>query len=160
MPKRTKIFILSSITVAAVLAGAWYGFGLDPEPPASLSENQGRRYAEIHRLIRKNLHFSAHMTWSVNVNTIGEARKHVGVADIPVLVAMLGDERAAVGFGAGSLLATLGDPALPALRRAQKSRDYSVSSRASDALGTIKRCRDGKSRMSPKVCPSPPDSGG
>ena len=60
---------------------------------------------------------------------------------------MLDDERAAVGFGAGSLLATLGDVAIPALRRAQNSRDYSVSSRASDALGTIKRCRDANSRV-------------
>jgi hypothetical protein len=95
------------------------------------------RYPEIRRLIKKNLHFSGHMTWSVNTHTIDAVRPHVTEQDIPVLVRMLGDSENVVGIGAQYLLASFGDRAVESLTVAAQSSDWRVKEKAREALAKI-----------------------
>src|SRR4029079_10853121 len=84
------------------------------------------RYGEIRRLIKKNLHFSAHMTWAVTTHTIAAVRPQVTEADSPVLLRMLGDAENVVGIGAQHVLAALGDPAVPGVETGPKATAYRV----------------------------------
>lgn len=99
------------------------------------------RYAKIRGLIKRNLHFSTHMTWAVDTRTIEAVRPHVTEEDIPVLVRMLGDKENVVGIGAQHMLATFGERAVPALEAAARSSNYDVRSKARDALTTIDEAR-------------------
>lgn len=92
------------------------------------------RYDEIVCVARRNLHFSAHMTWSFNRYTVEAVMAEVGPADIPVLVDMLGDERGVIRMLAGNVLADLGEDGVTGLRRAVQSRDSVVRSTAETAL--------------------------
>lgn len=72
------------------------------------------RYDEIVCAARRNLHFSAHFTWSFNRYTVEAVMAEVDRDDIPVLAEMLGDERAVLRTLAGNILIELGDDGLPA----------------------------------------------
>ena len=69
------------------------------------------RYIQIERLIKKNRHLSAHMALAVDARTIKAARNQVSVADIPILVLILGDKNYGVALAASGLLVTLGERA-------------------------------------------------
>ena len=92
------------------------------------------RYDEIACLARRNLHFSAHFSWSFNAVTFRAVMAEVGPADIPVLTAMLGDERRVLAALAGQVLAQLGETGLASLREAARSTDPDVSWTAKSAL--------------------------
>lgn len=92
------------------------------------------RYDEIACLARRNLHFSGHLTWSFNSHTVDAVMAEIGPADIPVLVEMLGDERAVLRMLAGHVLAALGADGLAALERAAESPDADLRWAAQSAL--------------------------
>jgi hypothetical protein len=114
------------LTVAGLVGhGAWPKYGLCLE---------SSRYDEIACLARRNLHFSAHLTWSFNRRTVEAVMAEVGAADIPVLVELLGDERAVLRGLAGSILPELGEAGLAALQRAAQSPDPVMRRTAETAL--------------------------
>lgn len=92
------------------------------------------RYDEIACLARRNIHLSAHMTWSVNRDTIDAVRAEVGPDDIPILAEMLGDDRSVLPGLAGYLLTELGPDGLAALNRAAESPDPDIRWAAQSAL--------------------------
>jgi hypothetical protein len=92
------------------------------------------RYDEIVCVARRNLHFSAHLTWSFNRDTVEAVMAEVDRDDIPVLAAMLGDERGVMRTLAGNILTQLGDDGLASLKRAAESPDHIVRGTAVSAL--------------------------
>lgn len=106
---------------------------------------EGPRYVEIRRLIEKNLHFSAHLTWAVNADTIAALRREVTEVDIPVLVRLLGDEKSVVATGAALVLESFGEPAVPALEETAKTAKGKAAFRAEQALDNYRiRGKDGE----------------
>ena len=95
------------------------------------------RYVAIRRLIKNNLHFSAHLTFAVNTKTVEAVRKEVTETDIPVLIELLGDEENVVGIGAQLVLESFGKKALPALTEAANSPDHERAWKAKEAIRTI-----------------------
>ena len=121
---------------------------------AAVAQTAGEaRYRELRELIRDNLHFTAHLTWAVTLETIADLRNEVGPDDITVLVELLGDDDGKVRVAASGLLTTLGEPAIPALEAAKNSSDYRVSMAAADALIRLEECRTNPAGMNPDACP-------
>ena len=58
------------------------------------------RYVQLERIIKKNRHVSAHLVLAVDARTIKEVRKQMSVADIPILMQMLGDKNYGVASAA------------------------------------------------------------
>jgi hypothetical protein len=92
------------------------------------------RYDEIACVARRNLHFSAHFTWSFNRYTVDAVMAEVSREDIPVLVKMLGDERPVLRTLAGNILTNLGEDGLASLKRAAESQDRIIRRTAESAL--------------------------
>ncbi len=92
------------------------------------------RYDEIVCLARRNLHFSAHFSWSFNRYTVEAVMAEVSRDDIPVLAEMLGDERSVLRTLAGSILTELGEDGLASLKRAAESPDQIIRRTAESAL--------------------------
>lgn len=111
--------------VGLVLYGIWPKYGICLKTS---------RYDEIACVARRNLHFSAHMSWSFNRYTVDAVMSEIGPADIPVLVDMLGDERRVLRALAGSVLTQLGEDGLAGLRRATGSPEPIVRRTAESAL--------------------------
>jgi hypothetical protein len=120
---------------------------------AAAQTSADARYREILELIDDNLHFTAHLTWAVTGETIADLRDHVGPADIPLLIEMMGDEDARARIAASGLLTTLGDAAVPALEAAKGSPDYRISIGAGDALIRFGECKVNPAGMNPDACP-------
>ena len=99
------------------------------------------RYDEIVCVARRNLHFSAHFTWSFNSYTIEAVMAEVGPDDIPVLAEMLGDERGVLRSLAGNILMQLGEEGLASLKRAAESPDRIIRDTAESALMDYKIIR-------------------
>ena len=153
---RWRSLLLLTALIAAGAFGVPYYLRthVPPEAARHLTPQQQARYLELRERIRGNLHFSAHFTWAVNTLTVRDVRGYVGEGDIPVLIAMLRDERPAIAYGASALLGTLGEAARPALEAAAASPDIDISLRARDALQGIASCLYG-TLVNPDVCPSP-----
>ncbi len=92
------------------------------------------RYDEIACVARRNLHFSAHFSWSFNIYTLKAVMAEVGPDDIPVLVEMLGDERGVLRSLAGNILTQLGEDGLASLKRAAESPDHIIRYAAKSAV--------------------------
>ena len=92
------------------------------------------RYDEIACVARRNLHFSAHFTWSFNRSTVEAVMAAIDRDDIPVLLKMLGDERGFLRTLAGSILTELGEDGLASLKRAAESPDHIIRYAAKSAL--------------------------
>ncbi len=92
------------------------------------------RYDEIVCVARRNLHFSAHFSWSFNLYTVEAVMAEVGPDDIPVLAGMLGDERGVLRSLAGNILTKLGEDGLASLKRAAESPDPTIRRTAESAL--------------------------
>ncbi len=92
------------------------------------------RYDEIVCVARRNLHFSAHFSWSFNLYTVEAVMAEVDRDDIPVLAQMLGDERAVLRTLAGNILTNLGEDGLASLKRAAESPDPIIRRTAKSAL--------------------------
>ena len=92
------------------------------------------RYDEIVCVARRNLHFSAHLTWSFNRYTVGAVMAEVDRDDIPVLAEMLGDERGVMRALAGNILTQMGEDGLASLKRAAESSDPVIRRTAKSAL--------------------------
>jgi hypothetical protein len=92
------------------------------------------RYDEIVCVARRNLHFSAHFTWSFNTETVAAVQAELRPGDVPVLAAMLGDERAVLRGLAGYLLSKSGEEGLARLEHAAQSDDPVVRHSARTAL--------------------------
>ena len=92
------------------------------------------RYDEIACVARRNLHFSAHFTWSFNRSTVEAVMAEVDRDDIPVLAEMLGDERGFLRTLAGSILTELGEDGMASLRRAAESPDHVFRDTAKSTL--------------------------
>ncbi|UCH75374.1 MAG: hypothetical protein JSU82_05895 [Rhodospirillales bacterium] len=120
---------LASLLILSIVAV--FGYAIWPKYGICLAST---RYDEIACLARRNLHFSAHMTWSFNRYTVDAAMAEIGTKDIPVLVEMLGDDRAVLSGLAGYLLAKLGPDGLAALNRAAESPDPEIRRAARSAL--------------------------
>ncbi len=118
--------LLLILSVAGLaLYGVWPRYGL------CLTTS---RYDEIVCVARRNLHFSAHFTWSFNRYTVEAVMAEIDRDDIPVLAEMLGDERGVLRSLAGSILAKLGDHGLASLKRAAESPDPIIRRTAVSAL--------------------------
>ena len=117
------LLILS--VVGLVLYGIWPKYGICLKTT---------RYDEIACVARRNLHFSAHMTWSFNRYTVDAVMAEVSRDDIPVLVEMLGDERSVLRTLAGNILTNLGKDGLASLKRAAGSHDPIIRRTAESAL--------------------------
>ncbi len=100
------------------------------------------RYDEIVCVARRNLHFSAHFTWSFNRNTVEAVMAEVDRDDIPVLAEMLGDERGVLRTLAGNILTGLGEDGLASLKRAAESPDPIIRRTAVSALMDYEIIRD------------------
>lgn len=100
------------------------------------------RYDEIVCVARRNLHFSAHFTWSFNRYTVAAVMAEVDRDDIPVLAEMLGDERGVLRSLAGNILAELGDHGLASLKQAAESPDPVIRRTAKSALMDYEIIRD------------------
>jgi len=118
-------FLLILSAVGLVLYAIWPKYGICLRTS---------RYDEIACVARRNLHFSAHMTWSFNRYTVEAVMAEVGPDDIPALVEMLGDERSVLRTLAGHILARLGADGLASLNRAAESQDPIVRRTAESAL--------------------------
>jgi hypothetical protein len=92
------------------------------------------RSDEIACVIRRNLHFSAHFTWTFNRPTIDAVLAEVGPEDLPALAKLLGDERRLVRKATGQTLLYLGDPGIAQLEAAARSPDPLVRETAEWAL--------------------------
>ncbi len=144
---------IAALVVMAALGGFVLWALLAPGPPSPDGRAVSDRYREIADMIDDNLHFSVHLTWAVTTDTIASVRGEIDATDIPVLVEMLADDRAAIRIGASSLLATLGEAALPALAEAARSPDWKTSMAANDALILIEMCRTNPAGTDPVACP-------
>lgn len=109
-----------------------------PSPPASIRPH---RHGEIRRLIRGNLHVTAHAFRAVDARTVAAVRAGVAVEDIPVLLELLADRDEAVGIAAQYVLETFGEDALPGLRTLAASRDAHASMKAQEAVRKIESHR-------------------
>ncbi|MDP6705120.1 MAG: hypothetical protein QF893_02155 [Alphaproteobacteria bacterium] len=118
------LLLVVSVT-GLVLYGIWPKYGICREPT---------RYDEIACAARRNLHFSAHFTWSFNRFTVDAVTAEVGQDDIPVLAEMLGDDRAVLRMLAATVLADMGEDGLASLKRAAESADATVRHTARIAL--------------------------
>ena len=76
--------LLVSSVAGLVLYQIWPKYGICLETT---------RYDEIVCVARRNLHFSAHFSWSFNTVTVEAVMAEVRRDDIPVLVDMLGDKK-------------------------------------------------------------------
>ena len=92
------------------------------------------RYDEIACVARRNLHFSAHFSWSFNLYTVEAVLAEVERDDIPVLAEMLGDERGVLRSLAGNILTKLGEDGLASLKRAAESPNRIIQRTAESAL--------------------------
>jgi hypothetical protein len=92
------------------------------------------RYDEIACVARRNLHFSAHFTWSFNRSTVEAVMAEIDRDDIPVLAEMLGDDRSVLRTLAGNILTELGEDGLASLKRAAESPDQVIRYTAKSAL--------------------------
>jgi len=117
------LLILSA--VGLVLYGIWPKYGLCLKTS---------RYDEIACVARRNLHFSAHFTWSFNRYTVEAVMAEVGRDDIPVLAQMLGDDRPVLRTLAGNILTQLGEDGLDSLKQAAESQDHITRRTAESAL--------------------------
>ena len=108
-----------------VLYGVWPKYGI------CLTTS---RYDEIVCVARRNLHFSAHFTWSFNRSTVAAVMAEIDRDDIPVLAEMLGDERGFLRTLAGSILTELGEDGLASLKLAAESPDHVIRDTAKSAL--------------------------
>ncbi len=127
------LLILS--VVGLVLYGVWPKYGLCLKTS---------RYDEIVCVARRNLHFSAHFTWSFNRYTVEAVMAEVSPDDIPVLAEMLGDERGVLRSLAGNVLTELGEDGLASLKRAAESPDHIIRYTAQSALMDYEIIRDNK----------------
>ena len=100
------------------------------------------RYDEIACVARRNLHFSAHFSWSFNRYTVEAVMVEVSRDDIPVLMEMLGDERGVLRSLAGNILTQLGEDGLAGLKRAAESPDRIIRRTAESALMDYEIIRD------------------
>ncbi len=100
------------------------------------------RYDEIVCVARRNLHFSAHFSWSFNRYTVEAVMAEVSPADIPVLAEMLGDERGVLRSLAGNILTQSGEDGLASLKRAAESPDHIIRYTAKSALMDYEIIRD------------------
>ncbi len=100
------------------------------------------RYDEIVCVARRNLHFSAHFSWSFNRYTVEAVMTEVDRDDIPVLAEMLGDERGVLRSLAGNILTELGEDGWASLKRAAESTDDIVRRTAKSALMDYEIIRD------------------
>ena len=100
------------------------------------------RYDEIVCVARRNLHFSAHFSWSFNRYTVEAVMAEVSRDDIPVLAEMLGDERGVLRSLAGNILTELGADGLASLKRAAESPDHVIRYTAKSALMDYEIIRD------------------
>lgn len=131
MKRRVAIAVFGLIVLSlggAIATLVWPKYGLCFEQS---------RQAEIACMIRRNLHFSAHLTWAFNRHTLEAARAETSEADIPHLVGLLGHDRPAVRMAAGYLLASFGEPGRVALQEAARSPDWIVRYVAEDVLWTL-----------------------
>ena len=108
------------------------------------------RYDEIACTARRNLHFSAHFTWSFNRDTVEAVLAEVDRGDIPVLEVMLGDGRGVLRTLAGNILTGMGEAGLASLKRAAESPDDTIRATAKSALMDYEIIRGARS-------PSPRD---
>ena len=113
------------------------------------------RYVQLERLIKKTRHVSAHLVLAVDARTIKDVRKQISVADIPILVQMLGDKNYGVASAASGLLVTLGEQARPILIVAKNVKNSTAAIHAQDALQRLDDCVDEKLRdtVNPNLCP-------
>ncbi len=111
--------------VGLILHQVWPKYGICRETS---------RYDEIVCVARRNLHFSAHFTWSFNSYTVEAVMAEVGRDDIEVLAAMLGDERSMLRSLAGNILSQIGEDGLARLKRAAASADPVIRHTAKIAL--------------------------
>jgi hypothetical protein len=102
------------------------------------------RYDEIVCVARRNLHFSAHFSWSFNRYTVEAVMAEVDRDDIPVLTEMLGDERSVLRVLAGNILTELGEDGLASLKRAAESPDSIIRRTAESALSDYEIIRGSK----------------
>jgi hypothetical protein len=125
----------------SVLAGSLLAGVVRAEEPAS-----DIRYREIRRLIKENLHLSAHLVRAVDARTVEAVRAQVSEADIPVLAALLHDRENVVGIGAQHVLETFGEKALPVLRQAAESANPRASTKAREAIVAIEASQTSPAR--------------
>jgi hypothetical protein len=105
--------------------------------PANAQTPEQYRYAQIRKIIKQNLHLSAHMVKAVDTRTIEAVKKKVTDADIPILVKMLNDKEHVVMIGAQHVLAAFNEKAIiPLTQLTETEPSYSVSP-AKDALNEI-----------------------
>lgn len=114
------------------------------------------RYRQIERLIQKNRHLSTHFVLAVDARTIKEVRKQISVADISILVHMLGHKHYGVASAASGLLVTLGEQTRPSLVIAKNVKNSPAAIHAQDALQGLDDCADEKIRdtVNPDLCPA------
>jgi hypothetical protein len=126
--------VLLILSVAGlVLYGVWPKYGICLKTS---------RYDEIVCVARRNLHFSAHFSWSFNRYTVEAVMAEVSRDDIPVLAEMLGDERGVLRSLAGNILTELGEDGLASLKRAAESPDNVIRYTAKSALMDYEIIRD------------------
>ena len=126
--------LLLILSVAGlVLYGVWPKYGICLKTS---------RYDEIVCVARRNLHFSAHFSWSFNRYTVEAVMAEVSRDDIPVLAEMLGDERGVLRSLAGNILTQLGEDGLASLKRAAESPDHIIRYAAKSALMDYEIIRD------------------
>ena len=134
--KRTGLIVgvLLILSVAGlVVYGVWPKYGICLKTS---------RYDEIVCVARRNLHFSAHFSWSFNRYTVEAVMAEVSRDDIPVLAEMLGDERGVLRSLAGNILTELGEDGLASLKRAAESPDHIIRYTAESALMDYEIIRD------------------
>ena len=114
------------------------------------------RCVQLERLIKKNRHLSAHMVLAIDARTIKAARNQVSIADIPILVLMLGDKNYVVASAASGLLVTLGEQTRPILITVKNVKNSPAAIHAQDALQRLDVCAEEKLRNSinPDLCPA------
>ena len=117
--------LLAVPVTGLVLYAVWPKYGICRE---------ASRYDEIACVARRNLHFSAHFSWSFNGYTVEAVMAEVGPDDIPVLSEMLGDERSVLRALAASILTDLGEDGLASLKQAAKPPDRVIRDTARSAL--------------------------
>ncbi len=126
--------VLLILSVAGlVLYGVWPKYGICLKTS---------RYDQIVCVARRNLHFSAHFSWSFNRYTVEAVMAEVSPNDIPVLAEMLGDERGVLRSLAGNILTELGEDGLASLKRAAESPDNVIRYTAKSALMDYEIIRD------------------
>ncbi len=126
--------VLLILSVAGlVLYGVWPKYGICLKTS---------RYDQIVCVARRNLHFSAHFSWSFNRYTVEAVIAEVSPNDIPVLADMLGDERGVLRSLAGNILTQLGEDGLASLKRAAESPDHIIRYTAKSALMDYEIIRD------------------